>query len=244
MKWLKRFIIFFIFVYLLPTGASAIWWYFKDRPTSFRTAYWGESGLLPIAQKSDAAFYVLAARTGGMKGAVSVHSWLVFKKNGANQYERYEVVGWGKALRHNAYPPDAYWYSNYPFIVKEIHGEKAEDIIKKVEKIIVSYPYGGQNQYEVWPGPNSNTFVATVLRQVPEIDAVLQPNAVGRDYLIDKHFFEIDSDKKDYHFNLYGYFGVNIGIKSGVELNIATLVAGFDFYPFALKIPAIGRVGF
>ena len=38
---------------------------------------------------------VYAARTWGWKGAFAVHSWIVFKPEGAASYERYEVVGWG-----------------------------------------------------------------------------------------------------------------------------------------------------
>ena len=43
------------------------------------------------------------------------------------------------------------------------------------------YPYA--DSYRVWPGPNSNTFTAFVLREVPELRVDLPPTAIGKDYL-------------------------------------------------------------
>ncbi|MGB3556556.1 MAG: DUF3750 domain-containing protein, partial [Jannaschia sp.] len=66
----------FAFAFLLPVATAAIWWAVQDRPDSWRAADWGPSGLLPAAADvPGAAIHVLAARTGGPKGAVSVHSW-------------------------------------------------------------------------------------------------------------------------------------------------------------------------
>lgn len=60
-----------------------------------------------------------------MQGALSAHSWLVFKKPDEAGYQRYEVVGWGKALRHNVLAPDACRYSNQLYIVQELYDEAA-----------------------------------------------------------------------------------------------------------------------
>ena len=47
----------------------------------------------------------------------------------------------------------------------------------RIETAITEYPY--PNRYHVWPGPNSNTFVAFVLRKVPELRVDLPPTAIG-----------------------------------------------------------------
>jgi hypothetical protein len=39
------------------------------------------------------------------------------------------------------------------------------------------------NTYRPWPGPNSNTFLAHIARQVPELVIQLPSNAVGKDHL-------------------------------------------------------------
>ena len=48
---------------------------------------------------------------------------------------------------------------------------------------IKDYPYC--ERYRYWPGPNSNTFVAWVLRQAG-IDQRLGRRAIGRNYLTAK----------------------------------------------------------
>ena len=49
---------------------------------------------------------MLAARTGGLKGAVSVHSWILLKPAGAGEYERWDKVGWGMPVRRNSRAAD------------------------------------------------------------------------------------------------------------------------------------------
>lgn len=95
----------------------------------------------------------------------------------------------------------------------------------------------------MWPGPNSNTFVAHVLRSVSELGVVLPPDAIGRNYLPGGRFFAIDADGKDVHATLYGLLGISTGLRSGLELHALGLVAGVDIVRPGLKIPAIGRIG-
>lgn len=241
-KKLKYIVYILIIIYILPTLGATVWWSLKKRPSDYKTANWAASGFLPQPQKNAAAIYILAARTGGMKGAVSVHSWFVIKKPGNEFYDRYDVVGWGKPVRHNAYPPDAYWYSNYPYIVHQIHGEKAAQLIQKIEKSIQNYPYGKQGDYTIYPGPNSNSFVAKILRDVPEMGSVLSSNAIGRDYLGQNNYALWDGINKDLHISFKGYVGFSLGLQSGVEINLGGLVAGIGLKPFSIKIPAIGNI--
>ena len=244
MRFIKRMLLAILIVYLLPALASAGWWYVKERPGNWREADWSSSGVLPKAQDSpEAAIYVFSAATGGMKGAVASHSWIVTKAEGDETYNRYDKVGWGSPIRRNGYPADARWYSNTPHMVVQITGYAASALIPKVEAAIQSYPYATPGAYRIWPGPNSNTFVAHVLRSVPELGAVLPPDAVGRDYLPEGKLFQIDADGRDLHATLYGLLGVSIGLRSGFEMHFMGLVAGIDVIRPGLKIPAIGRVG-
>ncbi|ASP79521.1 DUF3750 domain-containing protein [Sinorhizobium meliloti] len=244
MKFLRKLFLVFAAVYLLPALASAGLWYLKERPQSWHDADWSSSGILADAAASpQAAIYVFSATTGGMKGAVASHAWIVTKDEGASTYNRYEKVGWGKPIRRNAYPADGRWYSNEPRIVVAVRGEEAKRLIPKIEKAIEAYPYSSPGAYRLWPGPNSNTFVAHVLRSVPELDAVLPPDAVGRDYLPEGKLFHVDADGRDLHATLYGLAGVSAGWRSGLELHFMGLVAGFDVARPGVKIPALGRFG-
>lgn len=238
----RRVFLAFVLCFLLPMLLATIWWSTVERPTSWRGADWSASGLLPPAEGvAEARIMVLAARTGGLKGAASVHSWLVWKTaNG--RWNRADVVGWGNPLRRNAYAPDGRWYSNAPHVVGSVSGDAAAALIPDLERVIESYPYGGRGGYRIWPGPNSNTFVAHVLRELPQIGLTLPPHAVGKDFIGPGLQARRDAGG-DVHLSLGGYAGLSLGPRSGVEINLLGQTFGIDITRPALKLPAIGRVG-
>lgn len=225
--------------------ASAAWWAVQERPQGWRAASWRSSGLLPgKPPRDEASIMVLAARTGGMKGALALHSWIVIKKPGMDNYERYDKVGWGNPVRRNAYDADGLWYSNRPFVVGSVTGEEARRLIPQVEAAIAAYPHSRPGGYTIWPGPNSNSFVAHVLAAVPALGFDLPPNAVGRDYRPGVFALDIAPDGRDLHFTFGGYAGFAAGLRSGLELHFMGLVAGVDIARPALKLPGFGRIGY
>ncbi|HSG96106.1 MAG TPA: DUF3750 domain-containing protein, partial [Afifellaceae bacterium] len=134
-------LIILIAVFIVPVLIKTALWAAENRPMHWRDADWSASGILPAAAtEPNASIRVLSARTGGYKGILSVHSWLVIKPAGATNYDRYDVVGWGRPLRKNAYPPDGRWYSNEPEIVFELKGERAAALIPRIEAAIAAYP--------------------------------------------------------------------------------------------------------
>ena len=169
MKLVRRTVAALLAVFLLPSMATAAWWAVSERPSSWRTADWSASGVLPAPLPDAAAIHILAARTGGLKGAFAVHSWIVVKRPGQSGYDRYDKVGWGTPVRRNRYPADGRWYSNDPEIVASLEGAPAAQLIPAVESAVADYPYVRSGDYRIWPGPNSNSFVAHVLRAVPEL---------------------------------------------------------------------------
>jgi hypothetical protein len=93
----------------------------------------------------------------------------------------------------------------------------------------------------MWPGPNSNTFVATVLASVPEIEAELPPTAIGRDYPVDAWLFRTPAG--GWTLSLGGYAGMTVGRRDGIEVNLLGLVAGVRFNEFAILLPGFGALG-
>jgi len=244
MKFVRTLLLVLLTVYLMPPLASAGYWYMRERPQSWREADWTSAGILPKPEDAHAAtIHVFSAATGGMKGAFASHAWIVTKAAGASAYTRYDKVGWGTPVRKNGYAADALWYSNAPRLVVSVSGEEAARLIPKIEAAIDAYPYAKPGGYRIWPGPNSNTFVAHVLRSVPELGAVLPPDAVGRDYLPEGRLFAVDADGRDVHATLYGLLGFSAGVRSGFELHVMGLVAGVDIARPAIKVPAVGRIG-
>jgi hypothetical protein len=244
MKSVKRLMIVIFLIYLLPTFASAGLWAMRDHPVRWSDARWTSAGILPKPQDSpEAAIYIFSAMTGGLKGAVASHAWIVTKEKGASSYTRYDKVGWGSPIRRNHRDPDAFWYSNPPQLVASVSGSRAELLIPKVEGAIAAYPYAQPGGYRIWPGPNSNSFVAHVLRTVPELGAVLPPHAVGRDYLPNGAFVHLDDDWRDLHVTVRGLVGFSVGQRSGLEVHVLGLVAGLDLARPGIKLPALGRIG-
>lgn len=236
-------VVFFLF--LLPSVVSLLVWQADtNKPKNWNAADWNSAGVLPSATLSEeAVVYVMAARTGRWKGALSVHSWLVIKQSGADRYTRYDVVGWGTPVRVNAYAADARWYSNEPEIIYSASGHAAEEIILNIERTIFSYPHGERGDYVIWPGPNSNSFIAHLLDQVPETGWVLPANAVGRNYIAEGRWVKVDHDWKNIQVSFNGYLGFAIGIRHGFEVHLLGLVAGFDFNRLAIKLPGFGNLG-
>jgi hypothetical protein len=219
-------------------------WAVGEHPASWREANWTSSKQLPDPSASrEAAIYIFSAKTGGLKGSIASHAWIVLKDEGAQSYERYDKVGWGNPIRRNGYPADAFWYSNQPRLVAMIKGNEAQALLPKIRQVIADYPFAQSGGYTIYPGPNSNSFIAHILRHVPEIGAVLPPDATGRDYLTDGGYLFIAPDGKDFSLSLKGYAGLSVGLRSGFEVNILGLVAGIDVQEPGVKIPALGYYG-
>ena len=217
------------------------------RSTDWRTAGQRSTGQAPDpASHPEAIVQVYAGRTFGWRGAFAVHTWIAAKPEGAPRYTRYEVIGWYVRSGHSAVStsdlraPDAEWYGAPPRLVRDVRGAEADAIIAKLPQAVASYPY--PDRYTAWPGPNSNTFIAHVGREIPELRLALPSNAIGKDYLPDGRVFARTPSGTGWQFSLGGLLGVLAGPDEGFELNVLGLVAGFDVRPPALKVPGLGSV--
>ena len=152
------------------------------------------------------------------------------------------MVGWGDPVRTNFRDPDGRWYGNVPQVVLDLRGEAATKAIPKIEAAVKEYQYANAGDYRIWPGPNSNTFVATVLRAIPEAEAILPANAVGRDFRPYPYAGLTDSGT-GVEASLWGIVGVKLGWVEGVEMNFLGLVAGLDLRNPGVKLPGFGRIG-
>ena len=230
-------------IFLAPILARAALYVIGDAPRSYRDADWSSTGTLPVARDfKPARVIVFTGLTGAWKGIFSVHSWVVFKREGDRDWTRYDVVGWGNALRTNNWPPDGRWYGNAPVAIVDVSGPEAETLIPRIEAVAKDYAYAGAGDYRIFPGPNSNSFTAAVLRAVPELGVALPPNAVGRDFRDGYYVGRTDSGT-GLEINLKGYAGIKVGWIEGVEVNLFGLVAGIDVRQPAVKLPGYGRIG-
>lgn len=205
------------------------------------------AGIAPDpAVTREALVQVYSARAFEWRGAFAVHTWIAVKPADAPGYTTYEVMGWnvyhgGRAIEVHEGAPDRHWYGSKPRMIAELRGKPAEAAIGKIARAVAAYPYAGE--YRTWPGPNSNTFTAFVLRQVPELKADLPPTAIGKDYLPGPAFVATTPSGAGLQLSLYGVLGVLVSAEEGIEVNLLGLSAGIDFRDLALRLPGIGLVG-
>ena len=241
LKTLRRIV---LVVFVLPVAARAARYAASDHPRSWRDASWSTTHLLPpAASDPPARVMVFAARAGGWKSIFAVHTWVVVKPANATEYTRYDVMGFGQPVRTNLHAPDAFWFGDRPRLVADVRGDAAASAIPKIEAAVRAYPYATYGSYRVWPGPNSNTFTATILRAAPELDIAMPPEAVGRDWRADGALFGRTASHTGVELSIYGLIGAKLGWIEGVEVDFMGLVAGLDVRHPAVKVPCFGRFG-
>lgn len=189
---------------------------------------------------------VYGARAFGWRGAFAVHTWISVKRRNAKEFSTYEVIGWrfwgGRSpLVRRDGPPDRRWFGSMPEIYADLRGAKVEAVIDKIEQAIQSYPH--MNAYKTWPGPNSNTFTATIARSAPELRLELPPTAVGKDYLGATTLAARSPSGTGLQVSALGLLGIMAGVEEGLEISVLGLAFGVDPLDLAIKLPGIGRIG-
>jgi uncharacterized protein DUF3750 len=240
----KRIVLIFLLLIIGPLIVSTATYLLGDRRENWQMADRSSAGLLsPASQHADALVRVYAARTVRWRGIFAVHSWIVLKERGAARYTRYDYTAWGEPIRVDGFAPDGRWFGALPETVVAVDGDDAERVIPKIRSVVETYRFSAYGDYQAWPGPNSNTFVQTVLNAVPELNAVLPPTAIGKDFPYDGDWWGRTASGTGVFVSLGGYLGLTIGWIEGVELNVFGGVLGLDLRRPALKLPGIGRLG-
>jgi hypothetical protein len=229
------------------TACSATW---LNVSGELRTGDWRDArpvaaGLAPDPGTTpEAVIQVYAARAVRWRGYFGVHTWIAVKRTGEDRYTVYEINGHrlrrtGTALVTSHRMPDGAWFGNPAELVAQQRGPGVDELIDRVEDAVAAYPYA--TRYRVWPGPNSNTFTAFVLRAVPELRADLPPTAIGKDYLGMAPLARLPSGTGA-QFNVLGVAGLALGLEEGLELNLLGLTFGIDPGAPGIKLPLVGRL--
>lgn len=260
-RFLRSAVLFFVILFVFPVSLRFALWLFEE-PVPIRHSYdtavadMTSTGLLPLPKDHPSArVLIMSVPTSGEKGKFLSHHWVVLKNKHAQSWSRYEVLGFssrdqngeqnGKWLDNeptkDRYSADARWFGRRPTVLADAEGALAEAIIPKIEAAINNYE-AMAGHYRAWPGPNSNTFVAVILRAAPELGATLPPTAIGKDFRPGPYLGLTDS-RTGVEANLWGALGVKIGWIEGAEVNLFGLVAGLDLRKPAVKLPGFGRIG-
>ena len=241
-----RMLLFFLLflaalpVFMVVTGQAQL-------GRDFRRADRSSAGIAPPAENTpEAVVQVYTARALNWRGIFAVHSWVATKPENAETYTVHQVIGWRvyrdlPAMVSAPGIPDGRWFGNEPSVIAELRGQAAARAIPKIIEAVANYPY--PNEYTVWPGPNSNTFVAYIGKQVPELRMDLPSTAIGKDYPINGSIIDRAPSGTGYQVSMLGVLGITLAREEGVELNLLGLNFGIDFYKPALKLPFVGRIG-
>jgi hypothetical protein len=233
----------FLLLFVAPLAIGAGELAYHGGPTHWSRWDRSVTSQLPAAaDHPQARVMVMTGRTRGWKGVVAVHSWVVIKGENERAWRRYDVAGWGEPVRLNWWPPDL-WFGEHGRVILDVAGEQAEKLIPRIEAAIRNYGYPHPGDYRIWPGPNSNTFVAGILRAIPEAAVTLPANAIGRDFRPWPYAGWTDSGT-GVELNLWGVLGLKLGWVEGIEINVLGLVAGLDLRHPGVKLPGFGRLGF
>jgi hypothetical protein len=241
MKWLLLFalLLFAGPLYLVLSGKVSL-------RGDYRTADRETAHIAPDPRTTpEAVVQIYAARAFKWRGMFSIHLWISVKPANAQHYQVYQVIGW-RTLR--GLPavlvlediPDRFWFNGRPWVVAQWHGDTAAAAISQIEVATQEYPY--QQEYHLWPGPNSNTFVAYLVRRIPELHVALPSNAVGKDYLPQGIGLVKAPSGTGYQLSIFGLLGVLLAKEEGLEINILGMVFGINPRIPAVELPGIGRV--
>lgn len=238
-----------LLLFSILTFAGPLWMLWSgqvDLHANWQTANRSSAHIAPDPKTTpEAVVQIYSAPAFNWRGMFAVHSWIATKEKNSDHYVVSQVIGWRvlrglPALSVQPDIPDRYWFDHKPRIIFDLRGVEAEKVIPKIGQAIKSYPFS--NFYDAWPGPNSNTFVAHVVRQIPELSFALPSNALGKDFLADNRFWVRAPSGTGYQFSIKGYFGITLAKKEGFELNLLGLVYGVGFDPFVIKLPGFGDI--
>ncbi|MCA8941796.1 MAG: DUF3750 domain-containing protein, partial [Planctomycetes bacterium] len=193
------------------------------------------------------------------------HSWFDLRRGSDDEWWRVEVLGPTSGVIQTRIDAaeareDVRWERRV-FVLATWHGDVAHRACERILELAAEHPDFGRlefikngetswtanripaqrEEYAAWPGPNSNTFVVDLVRQTDGLALELDHNAVGKNYArgfrlgrtLDGLGFEVDTD----------YLGVGLGLRQGFEFRLLGLTFGVGFWPPAIKIPIVPRIG-
>jgi hypothetical protein len=173
----------------------------------------------------------------------AVHYWFAAWDPRSGVWERWEV--WQQ--KEMAPPSWGHVHENLTGIDSAVGGGEVvverqwvdDDARALISALHASPSYPDRDQYRAWPGPNSNSYVAWVLRE-SGVGADLDPRAIGKDWrgwvggglTTTGTGFQVSTP----------LIGFAIGLLDGFQLEIFCLTFGLKPVPPNLLTP-VGRIG-
>ncbi|MEM7000096.1 MAG: DUF3750 domain-containing protein [Pseudomonadota bacterium] len=178
MRWFIYGLIFLVLVY----GAAILTsWLLEPKP-------YGPAVAPRPSEHPAAVVQVYGANVWGVRGYFAIHTWLAIKPENASTYTIYQVIGWRRERSKVSVTtgmPDGRWFRSEPILLHEVRGAPAQALIEPIRVAVRSYPWA--ETYTMWPGPNSNSFIAWLGLEVPGLGLDLPAKAIGATWMHDNY---------------------------------------------------------
>jgi hypothetical protein len=142
------------------------------------------------ADHPEPVIQVYGADVWGFRGKFAIHTWIATKGQDEPEYTIHQVIGWrlrrGRSVvARSSGDPARPWYGSPAVLLHEVRGPGSQQLVDRVRAAVAAYPY--PDDYKMWPGPNSNSFMAWVGLEVPELGLELPAKAIGQSWMISNH---------------------------------------------------------
>jgi hypothetical protein len=177
---------------------------------------------------SSMAWYVAAAE----------HGW--FDVRNESGWFRVEILGRSTGVRVKEIDDeearcDVRFGDRQAHVIKVYEGESARVMGEQILAVAKQFPHA--ENYEPFPGPNSNTFIEWLSHEVPGLWLEQYGTAVGKDYPMNGWIhFGVTTTRTGLELET-PFLGVQAGLVEGVELHLACLTFGVGIWPPRLKLP-------
>jgi len=189
-----------------------------------------------IPSGDDAVVMVLTTRLEGPIRRIARHAYLAVRHPGDPEWTIWECCSPGSHGTSDPFTPS---FGSEVRLHGVFRGKRAERMAACIPGATERY---GDPEYGFYPGPNSNTYVETIMRWC-DIHADLPSTAVGKDY---RGWVGASWSSGGTGFQIETpLIGLKLGLTEGIELHIFSLSFGLDLWPPAIIVPiGEGRLGF
>ena len=172
------------------------------------------------------------------------HAWVDVKRSGSPTWERLESGGHFGIVHMDVTTEEARLDHRFGErtvrLLGWVDGDEARAAIAGIDRASSELARRYGDDYTLWPGPNSNTFVRELLADVPSLGFVFDPNCVGKDYspwlgasaTASKTGLRVDTP----------ILGAAVGLREGVELHVLQLTLGVSLDPPGISLPFLPQI--
>ncbi len=208
----------------------------------------GCAGMPPSTLPADPAYLVTVKTvripsTEPWVSRFASHTWFDLKNGAETNWGRVEILAADSGVMMYKIPAsearaDERW-TNRVSVIGMVEGDAAQQMIPQL--LALAKNYADKANYYAWPGPNSNTFVARLARELPGLHLQFNHNAAGKDYT---PWFHAGPSVTGTGWQADTWLlGLQAGWRDGLQFHFLQLTFGISLFPPALDLPILPRIG-